>query len=367
MKTILHVIDTTGPGGAETVFIELADRLRERNYRSIALIRGKGWVYEELLRRSIESVVLDCKGSFNVIYLKALIALIRSQKVDLIQSHLLGSNVYCSLAGLLTGTPVVATFHGVVDVGSREKYKRIKFFIINCGSSVVTVTKRLASIIIGSTSLWASKVKVIYNGINALGFRQERNQALRNQLSLDPDDLLLGALGNIRPAKAYPVAIKAIYELKQVGINAHLAIAGDARGDLLLEAQELCRQLDVVSQVHFLGFVGDAPAFLAGLDMFILSSDSEGHPLALTQAMAAGLPIVATRCGVEEVLEHNVTGWLVEKNNPAALAQGVVALTKNKVLALQLGQAAQNCALNMYSLDSMLSAYEALYLDKLSR
>ena len=96
MKTILHVIDTTGPGGAETIFIDLASRLPENKYRSIVVIRGKGWVCEELCRRGIEPLFMDAKGSFNWRSLSGLASLVRKEGVDLIQSHLLGSNVYCS-------------------------------------------------------------------------------------------------------------------------------------------------------------------------------------------------------------------------------------------------------------------------------
>ena len=69
IKTILHTIDTTGPGGAETVFIDLATRLPKEKYRSVVVIRGKGWVYEELCRRGVKPVLLDAKGSFNLRYL----------------------------------------------------------------------------------------------------------------------------------------------------------------------------------------------------------------------------------------------------------------------------------------------------------
>ena len=103
MKTILHTIDTTGPGGAETVFIDLATRLPKDKYRSVVVIRGKGWVYEELGRRGVNPILLDAKGSFNLRYLLGLRKIIKEEGVDIIQSHLLGANVYCSLAGLLTG------------------------------------------------------------------------------------------------------------------------------------------------------------------------------------------------------------------------------------------------------------------------
>ena len=93
IKTILHTIDTTGPGGAETVFIDLATRISKEKYRSVVVIRGKGWVYEELGRRGVTPVLLDSKGSFNLRYLWQLRKIIQSEGVDLIQSHLLGTSV----------------------------------------------------------------------------------------------------------------------------------------------------------------------------------------------------------------------------------------------------------------------------------
>ncbi len=72
MKTILHTIDTTGPGGAETLFIDLVTRLPGEKYRSVVVIRGKGWVYEELSRRGVDPILLDAKGSFNWRYLAGL-------------------------------------------------------------------------------------------------------------------------------------------------------------------------------------------------------------------------------------------------------------------------------------------------------
>ena len=149
MRTILHTIDTTGPGGAETVFIDLATCLPNDKYRSVVVIRGKGWVYDELRRRGVTPILLDAKGSFNWRYLFGLRKIIKREGVDLVQSHLLGSNVYCALAGMLTGKPVVATFHGAVDVNQQERFISSKFGVINKGASIiVTVSGNLRNEII---------------------------------------------------------------------------------------------------------------------------------------------------------------------------------------------------------------------------
>ena len=132
-NTILHLIDTTGPGGAETVFIQLADNMRKRGFSSIVVIHGPGWVHEELKRRGIDPYIIPAKGSFAFGFLYQLVRLIRKNRVKLIQSHLLGSNVYAAMAGNLTRVPVVATYHGMVDVNPNERFKKLKRKVMQWG------------------------------------------------------------------------------------------------------------------------------------------------------------------------------------------------------------------------------------------
>lgn len=362
MKTILHVIDTTGPGGAETVFVELAASFQDQGVRSIALIRGSGWVMDELKKRNVEVIELECKGSFNLRFLLSLISLIRARKVALIHSHLLGSNVYSSLAGLLTATPVISTFHGSVDVQGKERFVAAKFWSINLGSkAVVAVTRKLSEDLLSRTPVSPGKIHVIYNGIDTQKFSAPKNTALRETLGLSEKTLLIGALGNIRPAKDYMVAVKALDLMVERGIDVHLAIAGQGTGPLKDEIDEYCRSKKLQNRVHLLGFVSDAPAFLAGIDIFMLSSKSEGHPLAITQAMAMGLPIVATICGVEEILTHNQNACLVEKENPRALADAMLEMANDDARRERLARHAKKTAVDNYDLGVMKQKYLALY------
>jgi glycosyltransferase involved in cell wall biosynthesis len=363
MKTILHTIDTTGPGGAETVFIELASRLPKADYRPVVLIRGKGWVYEELCRRGMEPILLDAKGSFNWRYLTGLRNLIRKQRVDLIQSHLLGANVYCSLAGLMTGTPVVATFHGVVDIGEHERFKRLKFGAINAGANhIIAVSKSLRDDIIGRTSLRQDKITIIYNGIDTSMFDRPASDTLRERFGWRADDIVIGSLGNIRPAKGYDILLQAANLLKESPHSFRFVIAGQWKGKLYDDLLALRETLDLEDRVHFLGFIDDAPEFLSNLDLFLSSSISEGMPLAAIQAMAAGLPLIATRCGgYEELITHGENGWLVEKGNPQAIAEAVERISGNSELCSNLGEQARKCAVETYDLNTMLEKYRQLY------
>ncbi|MBE9490573.1 MAG: glycosyltransferase, partial [Bacteroidetes bacterium] len=94
---ILHVIDTTGPGGAETIYTHLACKLNNNGYNSTAVIRGRGWVYDTLVKCGIEPIIVDSNGKFNYRYIGAIVKIVREKKIDLIHSHLLGANVYMSI------------------------------------------------------------------------------------------------------------------------------------------------------------------------------------------------------------------------------------------------------------------------------
>jgi len=221
-KVILHLIDTTGPGGAETVFIQLADKIRDFGKHSIIVIRGSGWVEKELINRGLTPIIIPVKGSFAIGFLFKFIKLIKKNKVNIIQSHLLGSNVYAAIAGMLTRTPVVATYHGMVDVNPNERFKWLKHSVMKCGiNSYVAVSQKLLDYIRELNLLDKKKTCVIYNGVDLKRYTTskpvnlgtpdifEETAPLRSSYNIPPDSILIGSLGNIRTAKAYDVLIDA--------------------------------------------------------------------------------------------------------------------------------------------------------------
>jgi len=363
IKTILHIIDTTGPGGAETVFIDLITHLPKQEYRPVVVIRGKGWVYDELRRCNIEPIILDAKGSFNWRYLKSLMSLIRHEKVDLIQSHLLGSNIYASLAGLLSRTPVVATFHGNVDVAEKERLLWLKFAAINYGAvAIIAVSNALRDNIVQRTSLCSDKTSVIYNGINTKKFKREKSNGLRQQFSWNRGEIIIGSLGNIRPAKAYDVLLQAAALLKDKQQSYRFVIAGQGKGGLYQNLLQLRAERALDDRVQFSGFNDDPAEFLSNLDMFLLSSRSEGFSIATIQAMAAGLPVIATRSGgPQEIITHAENGWLVEVDNPQQIAEAIEKLTNDKDLSKRLAKSGQKHVIQTFDIKNMINSYEAIY------
>jgi len=359
----MHIIDTTGPGGAETIFIQIADLIRSRGFNSTVVIRGPGWVRDELIRRGIQPIVLEAKGSFNVQFLWALVRLIRTQKIDLIHSHLLGSNVYAALAGLLARVPVVATYHGMVDVNPQERFRKIKHLAMKWGiARYVVVSKSLFEDIQKQGLLNPSKTEVIYNGINTERYGKNQAQTIRAQLGLHDEAILVGSLGNIRPAKSYDQLIAAAAEVITQNDKVHFVIAGHQKAGLMAELSTQMDRLGVAENIHFLGFQDDSAGMLGQMNNFLLCSSTEGFSISTIEAMATGLPALVTRCGgPQEIVEHNKTGWMVDVGDASALATGLLALIENSALAKRLALAGQKHVKKLFDADTMVGAYRRVY------
>ncbi len=363
MKTILHIIDTTGPGGAETVFIELADRMRQRSYKSLVLIKGPGWVQEELARRGLTPLIYNTKGTFMWDYVQYLFQLIRKEDVDLIQSHLLGSNLYAAIAGMITATPVVASYHGMVDISPDERFRRLKSKIMNTGiRRFVVVSNNLRQQVKQQGMLNDRKTEVIYNGIATEDYQLPHAHRIRTELELPDNAVLIGCLGNIRPAKGYDLLIEVAAQLQADFPHVHFVIAGQGKSGLTEQLEEQRKALGVESNVHFLGFQGDSAEFLSNLDIFLLPSTSEGFSISTIEAMAAGLPVIASRCGgPEEIIETEKTGLLVDVGSPEALAEGVKRLVAEPDFTAKIAEQGRAAARADYDIEVMLNRYEQIY------
>ena len=264
MKTVLHLIDTSGPGGAETVFLNLLEGFDRGEFRSVPLVTRGGWVEETLTRRGVKSCVCDAKASFAGRYLRKIIRLVRGERIDLIQAHLLGANAYASIAGTLTRTPVVSIFHGSVDMAEPNRRRWAKIAAINAGSDrIVAVSNSLRDALLARTSLNAKKMQVIYNGVDTARFTTSKTNLLRRELDLGPDTFIVCSLGNIRAAKGYDYLIEAAGQVVRQTPHVHFVIAGQGKGRLYARLQEMRRQCDVEHNVHFLRFREDAADILS--------------------------------------------------------------------------------------------------------
>lgn len=362
--SILHAIDTTGPGGAETVFLDLAQNLTLDGCHNIAVIKGPGWVEDQLKQRGIHYYIVKPSSGFSLSYYVALYKIIKNHKVRLIQAHLLGSTLTYSLLSLFTRIPLVATLHGRVDVNPNEKFIAIKNKIMQLGvKTLIAVSQDLATYIAARGLFKKDSIAIIYNGVDINKYQKNNRQDIRTELNLPPHVILIGSVGNVRPAKAYSVLIDAAKIVTAQQADVHFVIAGHKKAELMAVLDEQLTRLNLQAKVHFIGFQQDSAAFLGQMNLFALSSSSEGFSIATIEAMATELPVVATRCGgPEEILEHNQTGLLVRVNNPIELAQVLLQLIQDPPLQQRLALHGKQHAANTFSMEHLLQQYRNIYV-----
>ena len=359
--TVMHLIDTGGPGGAETVFAQLASRLGEGTH-TLTVVPREDWLSSQLRSLQIQPVILAARGSLNISYLWSLIGLARRHRVRLIHTHLLGSAIYGALVGMLTRTAVIAVIHGPTDLRKLGRLAGVKRWLVRHACSAVVAVSTSTREALLAFGLPPDSITLIQNGVDTDRYTPGRDTALRDELGVGPGQLLVGAVGNIRTPKAYDVLLQAAALTIARVPNCHVAIVGQGDEAALQPLQELRDSLGIGARCHFLGFRKSTPELYRNFDVFVTSSRSEGLSLAFLEAMASGLAVVATRSGgPQEVIEPGRSGVLVPIENPQALAEGLVRTLGDAGLRTRLGSAARERVVESFSLASVLKQYATLY------
>ena len=154
MKTVLHMIETGGTGGAETVYVNIVRGLDPTRWQHVPVLPVREWMYEQLVAGGVQPVLLAEHGAFDVAYFARLLALIRKRRVDLIHAHLFGSAVRAALLSRISGVPAIATLHGNMDLGSEERFLGAKVRLLNSGlARVVFVSEPLRQAVLNAVPL----------------------------------------------------------------------------------------------------------------------------------------------------------------------------------------------------------------------
>jgi glycosyltransferase involved in cell wall biosynthesis len=197
----------------------------------------------------------------------------------------------------------------------------------------------------------SDRVRVVYNGVDAARFAGTRRSH---------DGLRVGTIGRIEAQKNVGMFLRAAREVAAVHPDARFEIAGT--GSLLDEMAGVARELGLADRVRFLGPVADVPEFLAGLDQFWLTSDWEGTPNVVLEAMAAGVPVIATAVGgTPEIVDSDRTGILIDAGDVAALVAAACRLMHDRRAAEEMGERARSAVKERFSIAAMVHATERVY------
>jgi glycosyltransferase involved in cell wall biosynthesis len=363
-RRLAHLIETDGPGGAERMLASLASELQGAGYPGIAFVpaRLEGWLEAELAGFGVPIEYIRLDRPFSPRFARDLASAFRRHNVALAHSHEFTMAFYGAWAARLARVPHVITMHGSRYYAGRWRRRLALRWAARSSVAVTAVSRALAESLQRDLWLGRGKVTVVPNGIRP---RRAARNGVRDQLGLRPGDHLLLAVGNLYPVKGHRDLVAAVGHLAARHPSLHLAIAG--RGELADALSRDARERRVGDRVHLLGLRSDIAELLASADAFVLPSLSEGLPLALLEAMFAGLPIVATRVGeVPAALADGGAGLLVEPGRPDELAGAIERLLSDAELARTLGTRAHARALAEFDVAKMAARYESLYAPALN-
>jgi glycosyltransferase involved in cell wall biosynthesis len=356
---IAHLIESDGPGGAERMLASLAAELQAAGAENVVIAPsgGEGWLARELSETGVQMELFRLDRPISPAFARWLTETLRRHRVALAHSHEFTMAVYGAWAARRASVAHLVTMHGSRYYAGRLQRRVAMHLAVSLSGSVVAVSQSLARHL--SRDLWirASRIVTIPNGARLTPVTQS---SLRGELQLGSADHLAVAVGNLYPVKGHRYLLEALALLAERFPRLHVAIAG--RGELEGPLLARARALHISDRFHLLGLRSDVGNLLAGADVFVLPSLSEGLPLALLEAMLAARPIVATAVGeIPTALADGRAGVLVPPADAGALASGLAGVLADPARARGLSEAAALRAAEEYTLGRMMERYVALY------
>jgi len=377
---VMQVVPNLRIGGAQRVAVTLCNELLAQGHAVVLVTIGEGGPLEEALRKgpalTIHSLKLRRRSllqfplfvtSVTRIVLR-LRSLMRRHRVDAVQSHMGEANLLGTLAAWLAGVPRrFPTFHSLVFTarsGADDRRNRLARRTLRAFSRIATrfvaISEAVRQKVIADTGVAPERVVTVRNGIEipppADPAQRGRSRA---ELGLAADDPVAICVGRLSAAKGHPHLLRAVALLAAGMPRLVVLLVGDGEERASLEA--LARELGVAQHVRFLGFRSDVAGLLAAADVFVLPSNWEGLPVALLEAMAAGLPAVATRvAGTVEVIADGA-GLLVPPQDPSALAAALRSLLTDRDEAARMAERGQADVRAHFGIAAVCARYVELY------
>ncbi len=356
---LLDVLDENATG-AERFAAGLAGALpRDRFEVSLCATRtASGPLVEQLRSSGVDVFALGRSSSRDVVAFRKLFRYLREARIDVLHAHMFGSNAWGVLWGRLARVPVVLAHEHTWSYEGQPLRKLVDGrFIGRLATRFIAVSNLDRERMVELEHVPPQKAVMIPTAYipRSDGTRGD----LRAELGLPADAKLVGTIAQLRPQKALDVLLEAVATLASRVPAVQLVIAGDGPARMELERLASARP-ELAVRTHFLGVRQDVSTLLDGFDVAAMSSDFEGMPLFAFEAMAHGVPLVATRVGALPDILDGAAGLLVDPRDPAALADAIELLLESPERAAEAVRAGRERVAE-YTLDRTAERFAELY------
>jgi glycosyltransferase involved in cell wall biosynthesis len=324
----LRSVRGTGGGPEKTILLGAAGADAERFAVTVCYVRdARDEVFGIGARASalaVDYVEVRERHSFDWSIWPALASIVRRRQIDIVHAHDYKTDFLALALARATGAIALSTVHGWIHDSWKERriYYPADKWMLRRFPRVIAVSAVIRDTLIES-GVEASRITTLLNGIDPAQFRRDRRDeaAARRELGIEPSETAIGTVGRLEPVKRFDLLLDAVARLQKTGRAAKLFIVGDGslRDKLMARATELA-----VDGCRFLGHRADVGRLHHAFDVFVQSSDSEGTPNAVLEAMALETPVVATDAGgTRDIVAHGVHGLIVPCGDPAGLARAI--------------------------------------------
>lgn len=350
---VAHVVGSLTYGGAENQVIKLLNGLDPVRFEKhlITFSSGRSEL-RSLLSPSVKTHNLNLSGLKSLLGIVTMSVLLKRERIHIVQSHMYHVNLYSVLAARLAGVPVVVTTEHGKNSWKRNHHRVIERRVISPLASIrIAVSNDILETRVQMDRIPAGKMIVVPNCVDIPPAVARR---------ADAGAVVLGTVGRFVPAKDYATLLRAAKPVLESNNAAELWLVGD--GPEKEDLERLTEDLGIRDRVLFTGWQPDVSKYLSRMTVFVLSSITEGIPVAMLEAMVAGIPVVATRVGgIPEVIEHGKNGLLVDPRRPEELAQAVMQLLRDEGLRTRLGDQGRQHIVDNYSTGTICDEYTRLF------
>lgn len=377
MTRLLWLIDSLTVGGAESLILPFARKLDRSRYAltvcCLSTVAGNA-IEPQLREEGVTVANLGARNLRDRAAFRRLVDLVQREKFDLVHAHLPYASIWSAVLSRNTGVPSIASLH-VAPSATRELFNTLRhrvmtevrdrlmrFVMKRWSSRVISVSDALRRIYLERGGVDPTKMRVVHNGIELDRFRRDRATTrafVEREFNLPADAKIAVTVAVLRPKKGIEVLLDAATRVP----DAHFLIVGD--GPKRQEWEALARELGIAERIRWAGYRRDVDAILAGCDLFVHPSLDDAFPTVLLEAMAAGLPVVATRVGGIPEIVNEFTGRLVRANDAAELASAIAALLGDDVARKRMSVAAERTATEKFSTEAWIARLDAVYREVL--
>ena len=361
---ILHFLDTVNRGGAETLVLDVCRNAEEFGLNISFAHAGGGALEEDFKNSGVKYFRLNRRLPFDLLLVSSLRKIINDNKINIIHTHQAVEALHALAAAFGTKTQVVLTHHGIIP--DRKNLLATRFLITRVAHNILVGRESKKNYEREFNFTFPSQTSVIYNGVDEQRL-QPGKADFRTELNLSNDDFLIGMIGNFyaEPRKDQATLCRALPQILNQLSNVHCIFAGKTFSggqERFDECVKICAENGTSEKVQFLGGRGDVPDILHALDVCVSSSLAEGLPIAVNEAMLAGVPTILSN--IAPLLEASNDGEFAEiftVENESELSEKVLKLLANRDLRKDLAIRAKQFAKENFSIEAHLDKLHKLY------